>query len=54
MSKAISVRLDDDAERALRALEASDLECLESGSAEKRAELIAQRLAEWKSAANAF
>ena len=32
----------------------ADLECLESGSEEARADLIAQRLAEWKSAANAF
>ena len=32
----------------------SDLQVLESGSAEERAELIAQRLREWKSAANAF
>ncbi len=32
----------------------SDLELLDSGSAEERAELIAQRLEEWKSAANAF
>src|SRR5215813_571876 len=32
----------------------SDLEVLESGTAEKRAELIAQRLQEWKSAANAL
>jgi Predicted nucleotide-binding protein containing TIR-like domain len=32
----------------------ADLECLESGSEEERAELIAQRLEEWKSAANAF
>jgi len=34
--------------------EASDLEVLDGGSAEKRAELIAQRLREWESAANAF
>jgi len=32
----------------------SDLEVLESGSAEERAELIAQRLQEWKAAANTF
>ena len=32
----------------------ADLECLESGSEEERAELIARRLSEWKSAANAF
>jgi hypothetical protein len=32
----------------------ADLEMLESGSAEERAELIAQRLQEWKSAADAF
>lgn len=32
----------------------SDLEVLESGSEEERAELIGQRLREWKSAANAF
>jgi CAP12/Pycsar effector protein, TIR domain len=32
----------------------ADLECLESGSEEERAELIARRLGEWKSAANAF
>ena len=32
----------------------SDLELLDSGSAEERAELIAQRLEEWRSAANAF
>jgi hypothetical protein len=32
----------------------SDLEVLESGSADERAQLIAQRLQEWKSAANAF
>jgi Predicted nucleotide-binding protein containing TIR-like domain len=32
----------------------ADLEVLEGGSAEERAELIAQRLQEWKSAANAF
>jgi hypothetical protein len=31
-----------------------DLECLESGSEESRSKLIAQRLQEWKSAANAF
>jgi len=34
--------------------EPSDLEVLDGGSAEERAELIAQRLREWKSAANAF
>jgi hypothetical protein len=32
----------------------SDLEVLDSGNEEERAALIAQRLAEWKSAANAF
>jgi hypothetical protein len=32
----------------------ADLELLESGADEKRAELIAQRLQEWKSAASAF
>ena len=32
----------------------ADLQALDSGSAEERAELIAQRLAEWKAAANAF
>jgi hypothetical protein len=32
----------------------NDLEVLDSGSEEERAELITQRLAEWKSAANAF
>ena len=32
----------------------SDLERLDSGTAEERAELIARRLEEWKSAANAF
>jgi hypothetical protein len=32
----------------------SDLQVLDGGSAEERAKLIAQRLAEWKSAANAF
>jgi hypothetical protein len=32
----------------------SDLEVLDSGSEEERAELIAQRLREWKSAATAF
>ena len=31
-----------------------DLELLESGGEQERAELIAQRLEEWKSAANAF
>ena len=34
--------------------DASDLEVLDGGSEEERAELIAQRLREWKSAANAF
>ena len=34
--------------------DASDLEVLDSGTEEKRAELIAQRLQEWRSAANAF
>jgi hypothetical protein len=32
----------------------SDLEVLDSGTEEERAELIARRLAEWKAAANAF
>jgi hypothetical protein len=32
----------------------SDLEVLDGGSEEERAELIAQRLREWRSAANAF
>ena len=32
----------------------SDLEVLDGGSEEERAELIAQRLRDWKSAANAF
>src|ERR671935_25736 len=32
----------------------SDLQVLDSGSEEERAQLIAQRLQEWKSAANAF
>jgi hypothetical protein len=32
----------------------SDLQVLDGGSAEQRAQLIAQRLGEWKSAANAF
>jgi hypothetical protein len=32
----------------------SDLRVLDEGSAEERAELIEQRLREWKSAANAF
>ena len=32
----------------------SDLEVLDGGSEEVRAELIAQRLRNWKSAANAF
>jgi Predicted nucleotide-binding protein containing TIR-like domain len=34
--------------------DASDLQVLDAGSEEERAELIAQRLGEWKSAANAF
>ena len=34
--------------------DASDLDILDGGSEEERAALIAQRLAEWKSAANAF
>jgi hypothetical protein len=34
--------------------DASDLQVLEGGSEEERAQLIAQRLREWKSAANAF
>ena len=32
----------------------SDLEVLEAGSEDERAQLIAQRLSEWKLAANAF
>ncbi len=32
----------------------ADLDCLESGSEEERAALIARRLEEWKSASNAF
>jgi len=32
----------------------SDLEVLDGGSEEERAQLIAQRLREWKAAANAF
>ena len=32
----------------------SDLELLDGGSEEERAELIGQRLREWKSVANAF
>jgi hypothetical protein len=32
----------------------SDLQVLDGGSEEERAQLIAQRLREWKSAANAF
>jgi hypothetical protein len=32
----------------------SDLEVLDGGSEDERAQLIAQRLQEWKSAANAF
>ena len=32
----------------------SDIDALDCGSEEERAELIAQRLEEWKSAANAF
>jgi hypothetical protein len=32
----------------------SDLEVLDAGSEEERAELIGQRLREWKSAANTF
>jgi len=32
----------------------ADLDCLENGSEAERAELIARRLGEWKSAANAF
>jgi hypothetical protein len=34
--------------------DSSDLQVLDGGSEEERAELIAQRLREWKSAANAF
>jgi hypothetical protein len=32
----------------------ADLDVLDGGSAEQRAELLAQRLEEWKSAANAY
>ena len=32
----------------------ADLQILESGNAEERAQLIAQRLEEWKAAGNAF
>ena len=32
----------------------SDLQVLDGGSEEERAQLLAQRLQEWKSAANAF
>ena len=34
--------------------DASDLQVLDAGSEEERAELIARRLEEWKSAANVF
>ena len=34
--------------------EPADLQVLERGSEEERAEIIAQRLKEWRSAANAF
>jgi hypothetical protein len=34
--------------------DASDLQVLEGGSEEERAQLITQRLREWKSAANTF
>jgi nucleotide-binding universal stress UspA family protein len=34
--------------------DAADLQVMDSGSEEERAQLIAQRLREWKSAANAF
>ena len=34
--------------------EASDLQVLDGGTEEERAELIAQRLREWRAAANAF
>src|SRR5436190_2130110 len=37
-----------------RRADSSDLQVLEDGSEEERAELIAQRLKEWKSAASAF
>jgi len=37
-----------------RRADPADLEVLDGGSAEERAELIAERLREWKSAANAF
>ena len=33
---------------------ASDLQVLNDGSEEERAQIIGQRLSEWKSAANAF
>jgi hypothetical protein len=39
--------------RYLRA-DPADLEVLDGDNAEERAELIAQRLQDWKSAANAF
>ena len=32
----------------------SDLQVLDDGSEEERAEIIAQRIREWKSASNAF
>ena len=34
--------------------DASDLQVLDGGTEKERAELIAQRLRDWKSAANAF
>jgi len=34
--------------------DASDIQVLEGGAEDERAELIAQRLREWESAANAF
>jgi hypothetical protein len=34
--------------------DSADLDCLESGNEDARAELIARRLTEWKSAANTF
>ena len=37
-----------------RRADPSDLQVLESGSADERAQLIGERLREWKAAANAF
>ena len=55
-----TTRSDRDAELNARTAgvylraDASDLQVLDGGSGDERAELIAQRLREWKSAANAF